>query len=1270
MSDIREEIGFVDSGLNWDDDPRFMFKGDSSYRLNILVGEDGANGVITNMQGNTVVSYPYFAEGCDTHFVLGSLYDELNRCVYYWVFSRPYDTTGSGDYEYDNRLLRFNEDTETIDTIFVDTSNYFGLHPNYPMKDPFIIGDWLYFNPRVSEPKMIDVERAYNFTNFDAYDSTLTYLLGDKVTYFGGLFLAAANVGVGETPVTNQEKWDRGGDSYQDFTAFNEDSEFRYAFNVIKQYPVYRPVCNYASDADYNANNLRGMMGRFAYRYKYFDNTHSRYSAYSDVTLPINDESYKGEIPDDVTVGNCIDIVLHASSPALVKEIEVAYCISGGNWKRVKILNRMDIDLIDQPWYTYRFYNNETYPDISNSEVALPYDSVPRTAECQEIINKNILCYAHCKEGFDNLNKSDLQVTLQAILQDIDIPEGWNTVIRDNLANTDYRIVEEGSEYEWLFIFYISNWNPVGVLNVGDIFIIQINEINFQYTIQAGDIAGTNLNFAFSLAAILSAAYPLLTFTAGVDAATGYDRIQITGIPSIGRLLFYRPSGAPEVALTKYRDFKSGAHHPFCLFYYDGALRRWDAQVSRANTPTGAPYTVDGTTIYIPALNEHAPLPATTAYKWVIDWEVNHVPPDGSKYWRWGYAGNSLCSWFVQYTVEEISASVPGDGEPLNTIKLNIRPLQTIASANTEDVTWNEFRQTNISPYEWQRGDRVRFITEKKTLGSMGAVIDGLYDYEILGWEPTDNYLFVTDEFDFAVIVGATGEDALIEIYRPKKADTEVEYYEFGPLYPILEDENGILLHGGQTQNQDIILSQPATGRFNAGDIYRILRTPSKPINLITGFFHESLWYSDFYDSDDYDRGKIGFETTFGERYLNIVRYSNQYLQNTEINGLSTFEGLNLKELNDIYGKILRIIAIGDTLKVYQRKKPSSILVGRTEYYDADGNANIQVTSDRVLGAIRYSQTNYGTEFPESISRNNRYVYGFDVYNGVFWRDSANGIFPISGRYENAEGGGNYKMDSYFKQKAKALLVSGIDHVSVMTVWDERYKLLYVIFKDIITEDNDEVIVFHEPSNRWICFTEFDQTPSEGWNQMIELTYSVVRGFEAGIDFYFDEDTRFAVFNIQTPPGFNKSMTVASLTFGAPDPTVTVSQSVSMATPPGITYGAPDPTTHVTLAPAPTIYGILNIPPGRVGLSMEAMVYYDNVGDAVVADADWRIRNSGGDTVSSGTESVSFEGYIDTIAQFMLTLTYPSPAGTYTLQVKLSSTPTWTGAATKTFNST
>ena len=257
---------------------------------------------------------------------------------------------------------------------------------------------------------------------------------------------------------------------------------------------------------------------------------------------------------------------------------------------------------------------------------------------------------------------------------------------------------------------------------------------------------------------------------------------------------------------------------------------------------------------------------------------------------------------------------------------------------------------------------------------------------------------------------------------------------------------------------------------------------------------------------------------------LNIIRHSNPYLQNTQINGLSTFESLSYKELNDIYGDIIAIYELGNTLKCYQERKASSIGIGRTEYMDADGKITV-TNSDQLLGGVRYSPSNFSTVFPESIMRNNRYIYGFDIYNGVMWRDSANGIFPISGRYAEAGGDSNYRMATWFKDKAKELLVSGIGHCDVMSVWDEEFKNLHVTFVDYEEETHNETIVFHEPSNRWICFQDLYYTPPS-YSVMVECdTYTILQGFEGGLGYTFDEDNRFAMFNIQTPTGF----TVANL---------------------------------------------------------------------------------------------------------------------------------------------
>jgi hypothetical protein len=316
--------------------------------------------------------------------------------------------------------------------MFYDTKNYFGVDPTIRVKDSFVLGDWLFYNPQTSEPKIIDLTMIYNYTTYDKYDATLAYSYGQKVTYFGGLFVANQVVAIGEDPVNYDTHWDRLGDSYQDATDIEFDSEFRYAFNQIKHIPVYRPVCTYATDPDKNANNVRGKLFRFSHRYKFFDNSYTRYSAFSDITLPQYDESYNGEVVGDLDQFNCIDIRVPLHSSALVKEIDIIFQETGGDWMRAKIINRQDITLLNQTYYTYRFYNTDSaYDPIDDSVFKEPHDSVPREANSMEIINKNILAFGGVKEGFDNIDKNDIDVLLTPVMEDITVSNAETTLRRD-----------------------------------------------------------------------------------------------------------------------------------------------------------------------------------------------------------------------------------------------------------------------------------------------------------------------------------------------------------------------------------------------------------------------------------------------------------------------------------------------------------------------------------------------------------------------------------------------------------------------------------------------------------------------------------------------------------------------------------------------------------------------------------------------------------------------------------------------------------------------
>jgi hypothetical protein len=520
-------------------------------------------------------------------------------------------------------------------------------------------------------------------------------------------------------------------------------------------------------------------------------------------------------------------------------------------------------------------------------------------------------------------------------------------------------------------------------------------------------------------------------------------------------------SGATSSLAKKFRSFKNGAWHPFCLFYYDDVLRRSE------------PVFDESMRVYVETLPEALTQADSTNYQRYIDWTITHLPPQWAKYWRWGYAGNQTIDKFWQYNIASLTSETKPVGVDTWT-KIDISPLQridddTYASGN------HYFPNTSIDAYSWESGDRVRFITDHidpPTNYDELSLMTESFDYEIKEFDDTNHCIYIDDLRSPATTTTSTTsppgfEDytMIVEIYRPKTQTGSTVYYEFGPLRKVYAD-SGVYYHRGETQDQDS--GNDATGRFTNGDVWVITRLFSlSPFTSVDNpVFVESYSWSDFSVTEGWGKGKAGFFTGIGEKYLNNVRYSNRYSPNTNTSGLSTFDFLDYKEMSTDHGNITAMRQAGNVLKVYFERNSASVLVNKQQIYNADGTSQL-VKSDNVLGDAVYSNYHYGTIFPESVLLKDRTVYFYDIYRDAFLRDSSNGIEPIS----------HYKMRRYFREKSYALRTSGVSNIQVYTAYDYEYDLLYVHFVDAADADNNEVILFHEPQNRWVSFLQTDGSP-------------------------------------------------------------------------------------------------------------------------------------------------------------------------------------------------
>jgi hypothetical protein len=119
------------------------------------------------------------------------------------------------------------------------------------------------------------------------------------------------------------------------------------------------------------------------------------------------------------------------------------------------------------------------------------------------------------------------------------------------------------------------------------------------------------------------------------------------------------------------------------------------------------------------------------------------------------------------------------------------------------------------------------------------------------------------------------------------------------------------------------------------------------------------------------------------------------------------------------------------------------------------------------------------------------YRYGFDVYNGVVWRDTNNGVYNLAGKSVVRGGVSDYKMGKYFRDVAKEIRDNGINKGGddVIAAYDEEYELVYFSFLQT-NLDSDVVpyrtIMFHEPSNRWVGFLDIQPTGyAYGYNALL-----------------------------------------------------------------------------------------------------------------------------------------------------------------------------------------
>lgn len=141
------------------------------------------------------------------------------------------------------------------------------------------------------------------------------------------------------------------------------------------------------------------------------------------------------------------------------------------------------------------------------------------------------------------------------------------------------------------------------------------------------------------------------------------------------------------------------------------------------------------------------------------------------------------------------------------------------------------------------------------------------------------------------------------------------------------------------------------------------------------------------------------------------IRYSETYIQDSNINGLSSFDSLNEYPIASQRTPILKLVGAGDVLLAIHQRATTSMYIGQNQIQDNQGNIQI-VSTDKVIPNDNELKGRYGSYHPESIQEYRTMVFAFDIFQGVIWKYDNNGQVPVS----------DQGMKTYFKLKAEQYL--------------------------------------------------------------------------------------------------------------------------------------------------------------------------------------------------------------------------------------------------------
>jgi hypothetical protein len=791
--------------------------------------------------------------------------------------------------------------------------------------------------------------------------------------------------------------------------AFNIDTIRDYAPDITdelirlsKKMPLAPPTVSYDSDTLVKVNNHRKKLYQFCYRYVYKDSYKSAFSPYSKVALP--QEGYNIQTDTDPTANNVVLVQVDAPTGDDFQKIEIGFrqCLGTtfSDFYLIDSIDRDDASINPSDTYTYRFYNDGAYPPIPIEETEQLFDVIPDKANAMTIVNGNVIVFGGITEGYNRLTRA--QSNVQVSYRSVDTSPNASS---SEIPSISYSITSSPSSSPTDYTMYIQVGAQVSGGSFYHVGFITTPVSGSQTTLSVdytADNTDTRTTVRNELLALIDAALgPNFSVQATNGTSDDGFSIRITThvSPSVGAQFYNSINIYATPPLTSQGSeacWKWNSQYTLGLVYMDSYGKVIGIMSFRPKDGDPNAYSVTTPNFNVNPSNSFAPrVPLLTG-------TISHVPPTGAVSFKWLRTKNQSASKFLQY----ITCKVETDD---NYIYFCIANLDKYRENNTGFVP----------TYVFAQGDRIRVMNTVDN-DSDGAEYTASYyqdDYEIVG------------EVD-REITAAVGETPavtgrwikvkkptttttylpfmLVELYTPALSTSESlqVFYEFGESYPIYIHANGNRYHSGNVANQDA--TQAAHFDFPDGDTYfkfrRMYNDTLVDGDAASGVMELGVMdanYSDNWNSAVNSDGRPYVLEPDAKRQYNpvLVRFSEAYQTNTNINGLNKFYDLNYDEYIRDYGDIQKLISWNNYMIVFQKLKVGKVPIFQSILKKINGND--VVATDQLLNKIDYYLGEYGVgDSWESVAWSNSAIYWWDNFRGVNCRLSQSGIDPLSEVYQ------------------------------------------------------------------------------------------------------------------------------------------------------------------------------------------------------------------------------------------------------------------------------